>query len=400
MLQRAPLPGDLEGVEDRHGRTVADRMHRREQIGIAGPRQQGFQVPGADGVHPGAVGAVAARVGLVAPRRMGGHRPVDDHLERPHRHQAAGRGRPAGRKPPGHRLIETIRVDGHLDPVMAAAGGLPAKPGLDIGVELHVADAHHAAGGRLLAAGRHRQVQSLRAHPRQSGLGLEGIRLGEEPVTAESQLPGGPGAAPHRVQIGRDEGDRHLSDDPVQIRRARQPVPLRGPESEALHDEARAGGRQLGEVYRHIGQEPLDRGRLTQLEPPPGKCELADVDVLIPQAGDQRTALQIDDLGLHRGRRRRDPPALGQQVDGIMEEAGPQIQRTGAFQQHGHGVDPAIGPADRPPRPAARPAARPDRGLTMRSLELKPPRDGEAVLVCSTWRMFSCFCAAAGPVDG
>jgi len=269
VLQGAGGSGAGEGVQYGVHRQVPDGMYGGSQPGGPGPGHQRLQLLGGNRVHPVAPRTDRTLVGLAAPRRATGDRPVDDDLERPHLHHRTGSRRLPGGQMPTGCLLESGRVDSYLHPHRAPSGGLPGQPQIGTARELHVADPDHATGGRGATALVQPAVESPGGDLGQPDLGGEGVGLGEEagPVRHPQTLQRGR-VAPGGVQIRRDDGHRSGARHGVQIRGAGIGRPAGGSQPESLDDPVPVRLGDGIQLCGDLGQDLLGPGGLGDLQTP------------------------------------------------------------------------------------------------------------------------------------
>jgi hypothetical protein len=249
------------------------------------------------------VGRIAARVLVEAVGGAGVERAVGDELERTDSEQVVHR--LAAAQPEFDRTVEVLGVDAEVDAQRPGARLDAAGPGVEVPVHLEVDDAHDAAGGGGLGRGVRPAVEHLvgdRAEPtgdRERGFFDEHTR----------RVPGVPEqrqrrrVEPDGVQVAAHQHDGARSPGGVE----RLDSEVVGPQAvaEAVADE------RLGLGFRRF------EGRRDHLRGLAGGCRgrhveallyespLAEVHVVVPEAGRDPAALEVEPHGRPRGRRDR-----------------------------------------------------------------------------------------------
>ena len=257
------------------------------------------------------------------------------------------------REPAGEHVVEAVGVAGVADAQQVGALGPAGRPVGDAAAELQVDQPDHALRGR----GVHRPAVGLGSgavrpeDAREPAVGHEPLGLADHDVARrQGEHVERRGVEPAVVAVAGDQHDRLVGGDRVEVGDRRVVRPGGGPVPPA--DDRQVGPllEPLADQRDGVGARPCRR----EVEPGGGQGPLAEVDVLVPEAGRQpapaRVVRRLVPAGREAGADLDDAPGLDTYVDGVGHVLGDGHQ-AGVADEHGATVGGRLPAAD--PRPGA-----------------------------------------------
>ena len=321
----------------------------------------------------GSSSSAAVGVRLAAPGGAGVERAVADDLQRPHGDPVVRTAEQAvaGAQPGLDHVLEPVAVRRDPDPQQVAARGPALDPVVDATGELEVDQADHALGrgGLERRPVRCRSGAVVTDEPAEQLVGREPLVLAHH-VVAGAQAEGGQGRTvePAVVPVTRDQHDRRDAGDVVELDDRAVAAPAAGPVPPGDDRAARLGGDPLG----HQRDGLLGRSHGAGVDTLGGKRPLPEVDVLVPQPGDQpapggRDLLDAVGTGdrprpRQRPGRRASARRPGRREPRLHQARGRVARRGSAVQAPGNANDRLFtrqrrAPLPAPPRAPASPSA-------------------------------------------